>query len=476
MGRLFWKFFLMYWAATLVVVAAVGTTAWLVQAADEHAFERSIEGGPRATFVVTATAATLSRGGLPALRELLADWDRVGDAPVLVVGAGGRDVRGRFVPAPALARARALATTTPGRSGARLVTQSDKTSYVVFLPAEERGLLARISRPSPPSPMIPISVTLLTSLVFGALIAWYVARPIKVLRAAFERLSRGDLDARVAPLIGGRRDEVADLGRDFDGMAMRIQALLGAQRSLLHDVSHELRSPLARLQAAIGLARQNPLKTEASLERIGAAAQRVDELVAQLLTLSRLEATVTDRAYDRLERVDLVDLLASIAEDAHFEAQAFGKAVAVSADGEVVAEVRGESLHRAFENVVRNAVRFTAAGTTVDVSARPAADGLAFLVSIEDRGPGVPEEELPSIFEPFYRGAGEGRSPGFGLGLAITKRAIEAHGGTVTAANRSGGGLRIDIVVPRQGPQGTRDGGSGVVGGARAPRGPALPA
>ena len=161
--------------------------------------------------------------------------------------------------------------------------------------------------------MLPISIGILASLGFSALLAWYLAKPIRHLRGAFDAAAAGKLDTRIGPRMGRRRDEIADLGRDFDRMAHQLQILLGSQRRLLHDVSHELRSPLARLQAAIGLARQQPEKLDASLDRIERESGRLDELVGELLTLSRLEAGMSGAAD---EEVDLVELVAGIADDA----------------------------------------------------------------------------------------------------------------------------------------------------------------
>jgi two-component system OmpR family sensor kinase len=451
MGRLFWKFFFSYWAALLVAVIGTATTVWLYRLSEEGR-DTWLAGGPRAEFIVASGAATLRYGGLPALRQLTADLPEKNGSGLLVVDTRGRELLDRPVPPEALARARSLVDSNDASRLARRVRLSNGEAYWFFVPAETGRFVERwMHRGPPPSPIVPLAAGFIASLGFGALLAWYVSRPVRHLRAAFTSLAAGQLETRVASLMGRRRDEVADLGRDFDRMAQQLQALITAQRRLLHDVSHELRSPLARLQAAIGLARQNPQRLEGSLARIEREAERLDELVGQLLALSRLEARVADQSLERSERTDLVDLIASIAADAHFEAQASGRAVAFRGEGEVVADVRVELLHSAIENVVRNAVKYTSEGTTVEVNAARSPSGDTLLVTVADRGPGVAVAELEAIFEPFYRGAEGQPGPGFGLGLAIARRAIEAHGGRVRASNRPGGGLQIEIHLPLSG-------------------------
>jgi two-component system, OmpR family, sensor kinase len=450
MGRLFWKFFFSYWAALLLAVVAVNAASWLSSVAWGEA-NLPIEGGGRAVFIVNFAASTLKHGGPQALRGVMEDWQQHSSVILYVVDADGHELLDRPVPAAALARASRLAES--GAAIARRVEREDGRSYLLFIPVQPAPLLQRLffGQP-PPSPMVPLAMGILASLCFGALLAWYVSRPIRHLRGAFAALSGGRLETRVVPLIGKRRDDVADLGRDFDHMAQQLQTAIASQRRLLHDVSHELRSPLARLQAAIGLARQDPRRIEATLERIEREAVRVDELVGELLTLSRLEMGAADATLEPTQRVDLMDLVASVVADAHFEAQPSGKSVVFSGEGEVLGEVRPELLHRAVENVVRNAVKFTGDGTSVAVCAAPSAAGERLVLSVADRGPGVPQAELAAIFEPFYRGASGQAAAGFGLGLAIARQAIETHGGRVHAANREGGGLVITIELPLRRP------------------------
>jgi two-component system, OmpR family, sensor kinase len=295
----------------------------------------------------------------------------------------------------------------------------------------------------PPPPILPILAALLGSLAASALLAWYFARPIRHLRWALGEIAEGRFDTRVQQLMDGRRDELADLGGEVDLMAQKLDALVSTQRRLLHDVSHELRSPLARIQAAIGLGRQDAAKVEATLERVERETVRLDALVGQLLTLARLDAGTGS---EPVVALDVVELLADIARDARFEARAANRDLEFAGDVGFVIHGRDETLHRAFENVLRNAVKYTASGTTVLVTAELSTSE-RLCVSVCDRGPGVPPSQLSAIFEPFHRLADNDHS-GFGLGLAIARRAIEAHGGTVRAENRPEGGLCIVIELP----------------------------
>jgi two-component system OmpR family sensor kinase len=381
-------------------------------------------------------AAMLRDDGVEALRGWM--QHRRHPAPIYAVDEAGRDVLGRPVPEAALARAREIVRRRGEGFRARSVVSSGGERYLLFAPLTPGMRL-------PPRPLLEpwqlIAIGLVTSLVFSAALAWYLARPIRSLRSAFDGVAAGHLGTRVSPKIGSRRDEIADLGRDFDRMAGQLQSLIDAQRRLLHDVSHELRSPLARLHAAIGLARQDPRKIEPSLERIEREAARLDELVGEVLTLARLEGGT---ASGPEETVDFADLVANIAGDARFEAEAAGRKVTLESAEQVLVRGRAELLHRAVENVVRNAVKHSFPGTTVEIKLVAAGDRA--LLSVADHGPGIAPGESERIFEPFYRGAAA--PGGFGLGLAIAQGAIAAHGGAIGAANAEGGGLRMQMELP----------------------------
>jgi signal transduction histidine kinase len=292
--------------------------------------------------------------------------------------------------------------------------------------------------------MILLTGATLASLLFSFLLAWYFSRPIRALRLAFEAASRGDLAPRFAA-SGRRGDELADLGRDFDRMTDRLRKLMDAQTRLLHDVSHELRSPLARLQAAIGLAHQQPERMGASMERIERESVRMEKLVGELLTLSRLEAGAVGATGDEIRITELVD---DIVADASFEAEAQRRRVVVDSAADAVVLGQPDMLGRAIENVVRNAIKYSPEGGTVNIEMDTTVDGRQLRIRVLDRGPGVAEAELEKIFEPFHRGAERKDTDGHGLGLAIARHVVTAHGGGIVAARRDGGGLQVDIVLP----------------------------
>lgn len=448
MGRLFWKFLMVFWLAFLAAGAATGTMVWL-----RHEAERDRSPQPETEHAepfIGAAGATLNNGGINALRGLLRDWEFSHHPPVLAVNENGADLLGREVTADILAQAKQAVA--DGRSvGIRQLTAEDGHTYLIFTPPSPQGpFLAPPhgnDRPphKPPSPAIPILSGVAASFIFSALLAWYFARPIRNLRSAFDTAAKGNLDIRVGDAMGKRRDELADLGQHFDRMAGQLKQLMDAQQRLLHDVSHELRSPLARMQAAIGLAYQQPDKITLSLQRIEQESQRMDDLVEELLTLSRLEAGVPGKMRDEIE---LDELLADIISDVRFEAER--KQVKIDYGGFQALTVKGQSelIHRAFENILRNAIQHSEAGGTVSVlAAYDAAEG-QFTLTVTDQGSGVPEAELAMIFEPFFKGGKQSKEKSSGLGLSIARRAIEAHHGSIGAANQAAGGLRIEIRIP----------------------------
>ncbi len=449
MGRLFWKFFGFIWLAQLAGIVAIGATFWF---AARH-FERGndIDVGPAAGASVETAAIILRYAGKPAF----ADWvQKERREKVFAVDAAGRDLLSRELAPGLLEHARQMHLQAPESGMATEVTDASGHRYLLF--AAGRDMMRAVGirdggmlRGLPPLP--PTIATLLASLLTAVLLAWYVAKPIRSLRFAFGAMSSGNLALRVGPSIGARHDELADLGHDFDRMAERLQSSMEGQRRLLHDVSHEVRSPLARLQAAVGLLRQKYDREDATIERIEEEITRIDRLVGDLLKLSRIEA---GELVEREQDVDLRELVFEIVMDANFEAQATGRTVRWLDETSATTSGWPEMLRGAVENIVRNALKHAPNSDVVVIETTLVAAPPRYVIRVLDAGPGVPEEELNVLFTPFYRSALGSSTDGYGLGLAIARRSVETHGGTIRARNRAGGGLMVEITLPLRGPAG----------------------
>ena len=435
-GRLFWKILLGFWF-TFVLMTQV---LWVIFTFYGNHHEPP-ESGLARRFVklqMTSAISTLQRGGLPALEAMMANWPDSDKQYFSVTRA--------MLPAPGVS----LDAMEPGAKPVQIVAfvqgpdgQGYRLRYNV------RGLMDEYHHSRPrdilhvPAPLFWIGA--LGGLLFSAVLAWNLTRPLQQIRGAFDRVSQGDLSVRLFPRMRRRHDELAMVARDFDAMAERLQVLVKAREELLHDVSHELRSPLARLQLAIGLARQNPVNVENSLQRIEHEAGRLDKMIGELLALSRAEnSTMPDEEY-----FDLLGLVEAVVNDARYEAQIPGVNIVLDADEQREYTVKGnaELIRRGVDNVVRNALRFSAQGQTVTVSLR-AADAY-YQIDVADQGPGVEEEKLSSIFDPFVRVKSPLSGKGYGLGLAITRKVMLAHQGQVEARNVQPHGLVITLRIPQ---------------------------
>ncbi len=289
-------------------------------------------------------------------------------------------------------------------------------------------------------------VAVLISGLICYLLARYLTGPVLRIQEAARAIAVGTLSARAPAELERRHDELGELVGDFNQMADRIERLVNTQKQLISDISHELRSPLARLNVALGLARQrSPEDAKTALDRIELEADRLNEMIGKLLSLARMQGATGP---PEKERVQLDEIVKEVAADAEFEAQERNCAVRLTGEVRCATEGSPELLRSAVENVVRNAVRYTAAGSEVEITLSTR-DSTAE-ITVRDHGPGVPEAELSNLFLPFYRlaNARERATGGVGLGLAIADRAVRLHGGSVAAANAPGGGLVVKIQVP----------------------------
>jgi len=413
--RLFWKILVGFWITTVIITQGIWLWFALLRPLPEQSdYVRAV-----AQASVAAAVSAIHLGGVQALEEQLSTLPKPQRGHIEIKPLdGGND------------ETDALTRTT--------VSAPDGKQYQI-------GYLAQPTVRRHSFFNVPREVLIAATfggLVFSAILAWYLTKPIALMRAGFGRLAEGNFKTRLGPAMGRRRDEVADLAHDFDKMAMRLEELVDARDRLLADVSHELRTPLARATLAIGLARQDPARLATSLDRIAAEVAKLDEMVGELLTLAKLESNQNpDEDY-----FDFAEVVKAVIQDARFEASTKGLDVNLKLDPaderfEWIARGSGKLVSRAVENIVRNALRYSPENGKVSVNLR--FDKNIYRMTVRDEGPGVRDEQLTSLFKPFGNSA-----DGFGLGLAIAQRAIAVHGGTITASNLQQGGLEMVVRMP----------------------------
>src|SRR5438105_4797759 len=455
MHSLYWRIFLAFWVALALIL--VGTVTVAVNATAHRADRPGLQRGQ----LYGQAARAFETGGPEALEGWLRSLPAEAFGRTFIIEPGGREMLRRPLPSSSSGANDAARAPAPGTAAGaiaplggalELVAPGGGTYHVVVAPHRPR-LFGELELPGVPLTLLAIALGVSGAVCY--FLARYLAAPVDRLRLATRRLAAGDLNVRVLPALKGRQHDVGLLAADLDTMAERLRLQLEAKQQLLRDVSHELRSPLARLQLALSLARREGGAVERHLARIEREAQRLEALIARTLKLVRLERPV--RALEQAS-VDVGELLRNIAADVAIEADAQGCLLQVQAQGLLPVSGDPELLRSAFENVIRNAVRYSAADALVGITAhRLAGEGHeADLVEvvIRDQGPGVPEQELGLIFEPFYRvdaARGHGRAGGEGLGLAIASRAVALHGGHIAARNGEGGGLALTITLPAMG-------------------------
>jgi two-component system sensor histidine kinase CpxA len=470
MHRLHVKIFLWFWLGVVVVSGTLVALTELTYSRAEDDRRWREKYAPRVDMFAQQETRILRTRGVGALATYLESFEYDPGVVNYVFDASGKDVLGR-ASSPQVQAAVAAMSQSPGQAQhvdtaeriiAEKIIDARGSSYVVvvdypspsvlnrsvieFFSAENGGKLDRLA-------LLRLGATLVVAGVFCYVLARHLASPIERLRSATRKIASEQLQTRVDPSVLMRKDELADLGQDFDRMAERIEHLVTAQRQLLGDVSHALRSPLARLNVALGLARQRGATGAAEhLDRIERETERLNALIGQLLLMARVDSGVD---LERKVVFDLSTVLDEVATDADYEARNRNCTVRVDSRRECLVEGTRDVLRGAVENVVRNAVRHTAEGTTVQISMDTMRVGDRFhaVVHVRDHGPGVPAGELENLFTPFYRVPDRGANGphGSGLGLAITRRTFEVFGGTATAVNADGNGLIVTLVLPASG-------------------------
>jgi signal transduction histidine kinase len=441
--NLFFKIFLWFMAAIALMVGVVVFLNWTVQT--EPVVSRWQASIRNQTNIYADTAAQIYRAqGGPGVREFLAriqSLETVSEAAI--VDAAGQPWLGNPI-----SGSDGLIGTSIAAGSVQLELSAPDTALTArsfrLDDSRQMVLVVRWERVRMPSffgdsqlRYLRYLVLLLTAIAVCYALALYLSSPIGKIRKATQKLAAGELETRVGSKVGKRRDELAALARDFDVMAERIENLVDSQKRLSRDVSHELRSPLARLNVALELAKSRSNGViEPLLQRIETESQRLNDMIGSILTLSHLESGSQD--FEKA-RVDLNRLLESVVVDADFEAAVRNRSVRLEAAEKCAIYGSERLLRSAVENVLRNAIRYTAEGTAVAV--RLGRSGAQARIEIEDHGGGVPPDELSNLFRPFYRigEARERRTGGTGLGLAIADQAIRAHRGTIEAANTADG-------------------------------------
>ncbi|MFJ5482311.1 ATP-binding protein [Pectobacterium actinidiae] len=448
-GRLFWKILLGFWLTFLVMSQLL----WLAFSfyGERHKPLEEIVVSRIATIQTEMVAAALQHGGLGELNDVISllpqqeqQYISITESPLPLSDRELVSTPQNPMPDDAF---------MPDKRGVQrathIIKQVSGPAGKWYQIRYDTELLRREFRPPRPVeflnvPMPLVIIAGIGGLLFSSVLAWSLARPLNQIRASFDQVAQGDLNVRLLPVMHKRHDEISDVARDFDSMVERLDSLASAREQLLHDVSHELRSPLARLQLAIGLIRQNPNNIDNSLQRIEREALLMDKMIGELLTLSRTEHSGIEEAY-----FDLLGLVTAVVNDARYEAQVTNVEILLAADEEEDYTIKGnaELMRRAVDNVMRNALRFSAPEQQVAVSL--IGNEHEWMIQVADQGPGVEKSKLSSIFDPFIRIDSPLSGKGYGLGLAITRKVVLAHGGHIEADNGEQCGLVIRLCVPR---------------------------
>jgi two-component system sensor histidine kinase CpxA len=440
------KILLWFWVVAIGAAAVVMIVAGLSGSQPRASLWMSLATGLYARGAVDV----FLQGGKPALARYMSEIESSHGIRATLLDPQDQDVLGKGVP--------------PGSAElfreAREAGQSRFRGGIVYTEAAPiwtpQGTFVLVAQVHPwgvlenPALVGGLALKFLVALICTGLLctvlARHIAAPIRALQAAAGRIADGDLSVRAMPAIAPRNDELANLARDFDRMAERIQGLLQKQQELLGDISHELRSPLTRINVSLELLRRGESD---AIERMQTDINRLDVLIGQILTLTRLQVRQGQKI---VTTVNLRSIVEGIAEDVRLEGKNEEKSVVLSQADDCWLQGDPALLRSCIENVVRNAVRYTKPQTgviialnRVDKRGAPSAR-----IQVSDHGNGVPQESLSRLFEPFYRvsEARDLRAGGFGLGLAIAQRVALLYGGKITARNRDSGGLEIEIELP----------------------------
>lgn len=455
--KLFQRIFATFCAVIICAIFVASFSFWLVQntlAENQFKQRRTIE-----TALMNSMITAFRSRGDSGAREILTEWkdSPVSNAVFVILGDDRKDILDRSIDRKTVERAHAFAVNNPNSDLAHIEYDRFGEEYLFFIRGWDSRQAQRQPSPLfiPGLPLAPIwhefiilSFIILVGLLMAYILANNITKPIRILGRGMNRVANGDLETRISQQMDNRDDELSNLAKQFDKMAEKLQKLVAKERHLLHHVSHEMRSPLARMQAIVGLIQAQPQKQEQYLKRLEGELTRMDTLVGELLTLSRLETSNIPLETDMLK---LLPFLTNLVEDSQSIATKNKQTVSLHIDPKVpeqAAVCANESyLYRAFDNVIRNAMNYSPEGSIIRVNIGQ--DHRNWLIDVTDNGPGVDENQLPHIFTAFYRADSSASKPGTGLGLALTKHIVGQHCGKIIAENVQPNGLRMRFILPK---------------------------
>jgi two-component system OmpR family sensor kinase len=427
--RLFWRIFLTFWLASLLVMIATGYVLVSKYTSDEFNQRYFNDVVGQAERIVWRYEQDLANGNVP--KGKLKDWigrnakKRSDLIPMQIVDNTGRTIY---------------------HFRMNNVAPRDRTEKIVY---GVSALPYRVETRLPEAPRVYKQVLFrfqslqfvfifIASTLVSALLSWGIVRPINYLGAYSRRYANQQQVALPPKAILSRGDELGDLAADISFMINKTHQAACNQQQLLHDVSHELRAPLARLQASAAILEQHVPESR-HVKQIHNDCERMNALIQQILNYSKLENGNPVR-----EVCDINRLCERVADDmaVHYPS------IPIEFNHHPNAEIYGypEALHQAFENIIGNACKYSSSGDSVELSTKKRGD--AIIVSVRDHGPGVNEDEIEKLLQPFYRAGNQMHTSGFGLGLSIAKKAIEKHGGTLRMQSPTSGGLLVEMVLP----------------------------
>ncbi|MBA2656142.1 MAG: HAMP domain-containing protein [Tatlockia sp.] len=450
MRSLYWKIFLTFWLATILIII---TTAWVTS---EIAQKSSVPARERVFMDSYAHAAviTFESGQYKALKPWLAHTGEAKQITLYLLTNTG-EIIGNQKP-PEIVQQISINLARDELDDGLLKFGDIIVSHeIVSLSGKAYRLVAVSKKPLAHFVEIPwagltlrLAIAIIISGFICYLLSVYLTKPLRLLRLAAKSIATGNLNTRVGHFKGHYRDEIAELSGEFDKMAEQIQEIMNSKERLLQDISHELRSPLARMQIAIELGRNKATHgAESEFNRMETECNRLNALIGEILDFARLDNPST---HLNKSLINLADLVKQVVDDANFEVGGSQAVVKFHASSNCELFLEERLVHRAIENIIRNAIRYSVPNPQIDVHLYWAASNTDIIIDIDDNGPGVPEEQLEKIFNPFYRvdASREKKTGGYGLGLSIAQQAIKLHHGCIKAMNREQGGLRVKIVFP----------------------------